>query len=281
VALNNTTTCTGSTTFSTSAALTFVATITSTGSPTGSVSFYANGSQIGAAQMVTNGAASLTYTFATAGTYKITATYSGDSYFHTSTSVTAVTITSTTPSFTASPTAYVNNSSCVMGGVSYTPCISPGQTGLYSFYVAQSVYTGTITLACSGLPANSSCSFSPQSIAATGCSTNSTVALSILTQQGPTAASFAGPGRGLWSWCSLAAACVLALLVGLRRRSARHPLGRLAMIFLLLVGASGMVACSGTVSGAPATPAGTYNITVTATGSTGATSTFTVPLTVN
>jgi hypothetical protein len=269
VAFNNTSNCTGTTTFSTATPLTFSATITSTGTPTGTITFYANGSQIGTPQTVAGGGASISYTFATAGAYAITATYSGDSYFHTSTSVTAVTITAAAPSFSATATAYQQSA------------VAPGETGLYSFNVLQNVYTGTIAMACSGLPAGATCSFSPQTLTATGCSTTSTVALSVLTQQGPMAASLGGPGRGLWSWLSLFAACGLASLLGLRRRSATHRFGRLTLLLLLAIGASGMMACGSGASGAAATPAGKYTITVTATGSTGTASTFTVPLTVN
>jgi hypothetical protein len=73
----------------------------------------------------------------------------------------------------------------------------------------------------------------------------------------------------------------LALLIGLRRRNSALRFSQLWMVLALLIGASGMAACSGQLEGGPATPAGNYTITVTATGSTGATSSFTVPLTVN
>ena len=83
--------CTGTSTFSTNTPLTFTAAIASTGSPTGSITFYANGVQIGSPQTVANSVASLTYTFATAGTYKVNATYNGDKYYQVSTSSTPAT----------------------------------------------------------------------------------------------------------------------------------------------------------------------------------------------
>jgi len=270
IAASSSSSCSGTTVYSTTTALTFTATIVSSGSPTGTVTFYGNGTQIGSAQPVSNGVATLSYTFTTAGTYNVTATYSGDTYYHTSTTASAATITSSSPSFTASPIIYQENA------------VVPGQAGLYSFTLSQNVYAGTITMACSGLPANSSCMFSPQTITASGCSATNTIALSILTQTGPVSSSGAAlgsSGNGLWSLFSTGFGFGLALLIGYRRRRSSMRLGSVWMVLALLIGASGMLACgSGLTGGGAATPAGNYTITVTATGSTGSTSTFTVPL---
>ena len=58
--------------------------------------------------------------------------------------------------------------------------------------------------------------------------------------------------------------------------------GQLWMMLALLIAASGAVACGKSVGTVlqPATPSGSYTITVTTTSSTGAASSFTVPLTV-
>ena len=72
----------------------------------------------------------------------------------------------------------------------------------------------------------------------------------------------------------------LALLIGLRRRRAPMRYGQLWMALALLLAASGTIACSSNVKSIPATPSGTYSITVTATGSAGTVATFTLPLTV-
>ncbi len=271
VALTKSGNCTGTTTFSTNTALTFTATIASSGSPTGTVTFFANGAQIGTPQTVASNAASLTYTFATAGSYSVTAMYNGDSYYNRSASAVGVAVSSAAPSFTAAATT--NRYSTVVAG----------ETALYSFTLAQTVYAGTISMSCSGLPANSSCSFSPSTITATGCSASSTVALSILTQQGPiTTSSIGGTGSGPGSLAGMVAGFGLALAIGLNRRRTMHRFARLGMVLALLVVASGMMACSDPITSGstPRTPAGPYTVTVTATGSTGATSSFTVPLTV-
>jgi hypothetical protein len=53
------------------------------------------------------------------------------------------------------------------------------------------------------------------------------------------------------------------------------------MVLALLIASSGAIACGNSVVAKQATPAGTYSITITATGPTGTPSSFTVPLTVN
>ncbi len=262
------TACGATTTYATPFATTLTATITSSGSPTGTVTFYSNGAQIGTPQNVNNGIATLAFTFTAANTYKITAIYSGDSYFHTSTATTGVTFTTSPPTFTASAIVYQQNT------------VAAGQTGLYSFNVVQSVYTGTIAFTATGLPPNSSVTFSPQTLAATGCSTTNTVAVSILTQQGAVSSSFAAGSHGIWSILSMAAGFSLALLIGIRRRHAALRFGQLWMVLALLLGTSGIVACGSGVTAAARTPAGAYTVTITATGSNGITSSFTVPLTV-
>ena len=134
VSYSTNTPCTGSTVYSNTTPINLkAATVISTGTPTGTVTFYSNGTQIGTPQAVSNGAATLTYTFATVGTYKITATYSGDTYFKTSTSNSSTSITSSTPTFSASTIS--NTQSTVIAG----------QTALYSFnLIRENVYTGTI-----------------------------------------------------------------------------------------------------------------------------------------
>lgn len=271
--------CTGST-FSTATAATLTATLVANGpsAPTGTIVFSVNGTPIAPTSgvAVTNlgtpnnpvYGATLSYTFASAGTYSVTSTYSGNGYFHTSTSTAPASVTAATPAFTTQVTAYQSNA------------VSAGQTALYSFNIIQTVYTGSITFSCSGLPANSSCVFTTNSVAGAGCSTTTTVGLSIVTQRsGTILASAFGSGRGPWAILSLIATLGLALLVGLGAR--RTHLGRLWIVLALLAAASGLAACNGVpIKTAPATPTGSYNVTVTATGSAGGASSFTVPLTV-
>lgn len=269
VSVTSSTNCGTTSTFATTTPITLTATINSTGTPTGTVTFYANGTQIGTPQAVNSSVASLTYTFSTIGTYTITATYSGDSYFKTSTGTAPTKITTSAPTFTTSAVAYSQSS------------VYPGGTGLYSFNLVQSVYTGTVTFSCSGLPANSSCTFNPSSVAGAGCSATNTIAVSIVTAQGSAVLPASFGGSGSLPWTSLAAipGLALALFIGLRRRRMPMRFGQLWMVVALLLAASGLVACS-TKSAGPQTPAGSYTVTVTATGTDGTKASFTVPLTV-
>ena len=272
--------CSGSTILSTTSANTLTATLVANGpsNPTGTIIFYANGTalapitgvpvtNIGSAAAPLYGA-TLTYTFSTPGTYAITATYSGDGYFKTSTSAAPASVTTALPAFTTSAITYQQGT------------VVAGQTGLYSFNVAQTVYTGTINFTIAGLPANSSAVFSPSSITSTGCSTTNTVALSIVTQQGAAAlqGSFGTGDRGGWVILTSLVGLGSALLVGLRRRRSPLRYGNLWMVLALLLAASGTVACNSSVTAETGTPSGTYNITVTATGSNGTASSFPISL---
>ncbi len=264
--------CANTTAYNNTTPVILTASVTTSGAnpPGGTVTFYANGSQIGSPVNVSSNAASLTYTFSTTGTYAITAVYSGDSYYKTSTSG-AETITSSTPSFSGAAITSQQNT------------VAPGQTALYSFTLQQNVYSGTLTFACSGLPANSSCSFYPASMTASGCQVSNTIAMSILTQsasQGIAASSLGGEGRGWRPMLSILAGLGLALLIGLRRRKTKLRYGHLWMAMALLLASAGIASCNGNVAATPATTAGTYTVTVTITGSSGASSSFKVPLTV-
>jgi sugar lactone lactonase YvrE len=283
ISASNGTSCTGSSTYSTAAPATLTATLVANGpsAPHGSIIFYANGTALAPTTGVTVTnlgttsapvyGATLAYTFTTAGTYAITASYSGDTYFKASTSTAAAPVTAALPAFATAATSYQSSA------------VTAGQTALYSFNVVQTVYSGTITFACSGLPANSSCSFTTNSITATGCSTTTTVGLSILTQHKATVVQSAigSGGRSPWTLLSALSGVGLALLIGLAHRRTSRPLGQVLMALALLAAVSEVVACSSSVKATSSTPAGTYTVMVTATGSTGSTSSFTVPLTVN
>jgi hypothetical protein len=259
-------TCAGTPIFLPATAVALKATVASTGNPTGTVTFFANGAQIGTPQAVSGSSATLSYAFATPGTYAITASYSGDSYFTASSSQASVAVYSENPNFSTATASYP-------AGAVY-----PGGIAAFSFNVVQNVYTGTITLAVSGLPPNSTYSISPTSISSTGCTAGSTVALSINTQQGSAVlpASFGSSGRGWWSILTMFPGVGLALLIGLRRRRSALRYGRIWITLALLVAACGVVACNN-IQTPVGTPAGSYTITVTATGSAGGTSALILP----
>jgi len=279
------TSCTGSAVYATTATITLTATLTANGpsAPTGNIIFSSNGTPLAPTSgvPVTNTGttsspvyqAVLPYIFSTAGTYAITATYvpTNGSYFKGSTS-TASSVTTSLPTFTTAAVAYQEGT------------VAPGETALYSFNVIQSVYTGTITYACSGLPADSSCSFSPAiGITAAGCSTTSVVALNILTTASQPArpAGMGSGGRGGWQAFGVVAGLGMALLIGIRRRRTGMRYGQLWMALALLIAASGAVACNAGSSAVAGTPAGSYSVGVKFTGTDGTVNTVVVPLVIN
>jgi hypothetical protein len=279
-------TCTGTTTFSTTTPITLTATVISNGplpptSTADTITFFQTvgttttqlGAPVQVVAMGTGYGAVYTSTFPTVGTYTFTAVFSGDSYYRTSTGKAATTLTTSPPSFSLTPVSYMQS------------IVTAGQTALYSFTVSEAVYTGTIAFTVTGLPANSSYVLNPSAgLTGTGCSVSNTIALSILTQKLTTVqpGSFGGTGHGPWQLVALSSGLFLALLVGLRRRSFSAGIRHICLVFALLLIASSTVACGkgvGTVI-LPATPSGTYTITVTPVASTGSASAITFPLTV-
>jgi hypothetical protein len=283
-AVSTGTVCTGTTTYSTTTPITLTATIAASSTTlTGTVTFFANSTQIGSPVTVSHNQAVLTQTFTTAGTYALTATYSGDGVFYTgSTTASSTNITSSAPTFTIAALPYATETSCVIGGVTVIPCVTPGQTALFSGNIVQNVYSGTITFSCSGLPAGATCLFNPSTITATGCSTTNTVALSVITQQHlPATSGFILPGKGKWTLLSMLPVLALALLIAVRRKQTKGLRASGLLIALIaLFAMAGTTGCGNGVNVA-ASPAGVYTVTVNAVGSTGTTSSIHFTLGVN
>jgi len=256
----NTVGCSTSTINAPTTPMTLTATITaSSNTLTGTVNFYANGLQIGSPVAVSNNQAVLTYTFSTVGSYALTATYSGDGVYYTaSTTATATNISTATPGFTISQVTYQQGT------------VHAGQTGLFSFTISQNVYAGNIAFNCSGLPAGAACVFNPPSIAAVGCTTSNTVAVSVTTQQGAVSAGLLA-GRGPWSLLAMMAGMFSVLLIALRRRKMPLLAARLGIALALLLTAAGVTSCGSGGTLSAGTPTGSYTVTVTALGSTGTT----------
>jgi hypothetical protein len=293
---DTTTICAGTTTHATTDSILLTATIVANGPnpPSGTITFSANGTPVGSPQMVVNigtvanpvYGATLSNVFSTPNTYTFSAVYSGDTaapiYFTGSSGTAAATLTTATPTFSLAPTTNGTTTTingCLAGEIGQCT-VTAGQTALYSVTLTETVYAGTITFSCSGAPANSTCVVAPTSLTATGCSTTGTLAVSVLTSGGVPAQTAIGlSGSGPWQLLSMAFGIGLALMIGLRRR--KLPLRGLWMVLALLLAGSGLVGCtSGTVNNLPVTPKGTYTITVTATGSTGTTSSVALPLTI-
>ena len=216
--------------------------------PTGTITFTAGTTTLGAVSVNTTGVATLTTTTLPTGTYSIVATYSGDSGFAGSVSnMVMVSVLAPTYLLSSTPSALT--------------VASPGSASATFVVTPISGYTGGVDMSCSGLPANTQCSFSPGVIAFTNILNASgatvtpgpqTVTLTVLTGTPPptTVAGWLWPFGGL------------LMLAGWRgRRTLRD---RNLFCALLLLAGSGMllVSTGGCGSTSPVTPAGTSNLVV-------------------
>ncbi len=244
--------------------LTFTATVASltSGTPTGTVSFYSGQNLVGNGTLA-NGIASYTASSFPAGDVILSAQYSGDTTFTQSNSppTSVLTVTPAQASIAASQS----------GSASDT----------FTFTTVTG-FSGVLQFACSGLPKNSACAFQPSSI-----TLGSNPATTILTiQTGVSTAKLNVPlgpgdpaGRRFSTLASLfCLPCIF--LVSLRRghRKAQRIPANLLLALLLLLGvlSAGLTACGSH----PTTPDGSSSVQVLVTGPSGVSQTSTLNLTV-
>jgi len=163
------------------------------------------------------------------------------------------------------PSFYLSSSSPVV------TVSSPGASGAMSVTaVAVNGYTGTVNLACSGLPTGATCSFSPSSVAFTATTTSVPVTVTVNT----TSASGIAPADRPWgidAWgrsgeIALALGLLLTILVGTRRQQLRW---NTALGLLLFASVIGIAACGGggsNSSSSSSTTGTTSNTAATLTG---------------
>ncbi|MCL5262829.1 MAG: Ig-like domain repeat protein, partial [Acidobacteria bacterium] len=236
--------------------VTFTATVTSatTGTPTGSVEFLDGSTVLGTGPLNNQGVATYTTSTLTAGLHQITAVYQGDVNFTGSTSAALAQIV-TAPDF--SLMSNVNSLS-----------LKAGQTGQVTIsMIPVGGFTGTVQFTCSGLPANSQCTFSPASLTADGSNTKQTDQM-MITTKGPnsgTVALMTHPGKP--DGVMLAGIFWLPGLLfgGFLFWQRKRLTAKYRVLLILLVAAaviSGAVGCGSTP---PYTAAGASVVTVTAT----------------
>jgi hypothetical protein len=249
----------------------------------GSVAIKDGSRQVGGVALNSNGQASTVLSLA-GGTHSLSAVYSGDTTHETSISPKAVIqgqVTST-PNYALSLTPV---SPAVLPMV-----LTAGNAGTLKVTVTpqnNSALTAPmfVTLSCSALPNQSSCTFSPETVeiqsdtptscaagsAASACPPTATMVIETVAA-GTAKATMPGKGNGTapiaWAFLFPGALALGGLAWGARRR---RWLNRLAMVAMLgLVTMMGTTACSplydyyhhGPTTNLP-TPAGTYTITVT------------------
>lgn len=237
--------------FGTSLTLTATVASTTSGTPTGTVSFY-NGATLlnSTPATLTGGVATLALTTLPVGAQNITAVYSGSTNFLASTSP-AVTPAVLSPDFTitASPAA---QTVLPTQSVNYTITLTP----------VNPTFVYPVSFSAGGLPTGVTAVFAPSSIA-TGAAASTTV----LTLSASAQARLENNRR---PWSGIAASTALALLMlplaftRRMRKTARkltHS-GRVLIALLALAAASALVSCGGGGFFSHAT--NTYTVTVTA-----------------
>ncbi len=147
--------------------------------------------------------------------------------------------------------------------------ITSGQSAVFTLQLAALDNTsGTVSLACTGAPKNSTCTLNPSSIAVSAANTSS-VTVTVATSVPPTSSALRPPAPWKIALPSLAMIFPLGW-AGLRRRK-RGLVALLALVALLVVPSGcGVTASSGASSGGGSgaqnsTPPGDYVITVTGT----------------
>ena len=207
-----------------------------TGQPAGTITYYDGATVLGTAA-VTNGSASFTVSGLAVGAHILTASFAENDPYLSSTS----------------------NAQTVIIVSNFTLSITPASTTLYTGEAATYIITVTpgtgftldVALACSGVPANSTCTISPTTV--TGGSGTATMTLQT-TAPAQVARLERGGGGALL-------AGLLVLLVPRRWRKR----GAWLALLLLAVTLGAVTACGGSGTLTDGTPAGTSTLTVTGT----------------
>jgi hypothetical protein len=153
-------------------------------------------------------------------------------------------------------------------GGSTSATVAAGSSAVYNLAVnAMNGYSGSVSFACSGLPAASSCSFSPTQVNVSGTTaipftvTVTTTARS--TTAGITASHPLFPKPDYKPMIALAFAVMLGALMlmsGLPSRQRRFAL----LAAMLIIAAFGLVACGSQTATTTGTPTGSYTVGVMA-----------------
>ena len=248
--------------------VTFTAVVTSSsGTPTGNVIFTADGNVVSIGQVASGGITVVR--FPAVGLHNIQATYGGDATFPQATSTTLVEdIRLSVPAdftITASP---------------QSATIKAGQSATFNLTISPvGDMASTVGFSCSGLPAASTCSFSPATLTP-GINPVSTT-LTVTTTAPSAVAPLNLPQPGPLFWLFVLAGSSSLVLLALFHRSAvrRAALVWAAMGLVFLLGSCGGGSGPGPGPGSNGTPPGASSITVTATSATSHTSALTITVT--
>jgi hypothetical protein len=240
-------------------AVTFTMQVTAAGvTPTGTVTFYDGTTAIGTGTLNGQGVATLTTSTLTAGTHDISAQYAATTNFNASTSNTVAQVVNpaSTPPPPPPPPPTGPDFQLVV-----TPTTVPIDVGLIATVTVQAVENNglsePVSLTCSGLPKEASCTFESSVLPAGGGTTTLTLYSGAPHDCGTPPTTFLGPLSG-----GLGALSLLTLL-GLPFARGRKRLRSLLLAALLAVVLPAINSCSGHCTDFAVKP-GTYHFTITA-----------------
>jgi hypothetical protein len=232
--------------------VTLTANVTSSGpTPTGNLVFTSGSTTLATVALSGGSASYTTSSLTTVGTQTITVSYSGDA----NTQPSSITLSQVVnAAFALAPGSSGSTTLTVKAGQTVSAPINVTGAGGFS---------GQVTFACSGLPANTSCSFSPATMTVSGTTVVSTL-LSVNTAAITTTSQLRQDGgRGLGTVAYGLGLAGLMLLWPIRRGGARVWTTLICSVALVAMGLTSCSAGSGS-SPTPETTTGTYNFTVTA-----------------
>jgi hypothetical protein len=227
------------------------------GSPTGTVTFFDMGNNVGTGSLNAAGQATLTVTNFAPGTHSMTATYGGDIDFISSATQAATSQVVVAPDFSLSSSSAqpVSAGSAAVYVVTVSPVPSPFVYAVTNF-------------SCAGLPNGTACGINPASVTP---NSGSVTTMLTITTTSRILASRNSPGN---SHSALFAVCLSPALLGLfgivAMRDKQRWHGMWLWMALALFCTALAIGCAAGTQGNPpnpnGTPAGTYNITLSASG---------------
>jgi hypothetical protein len=236
--------------------------------PTGTVQFFDGATALGLPVAIvppTPGAApeaSITASLA-AGNHAISVAYAGDATYKA--------VTTPVVTVTVGPAPAFGLSAGTGGNTSAT--IQAGQNATFNLALNPQGFTGTITLACSGAPAGTTCNVSPGSVSVNAASANVPITVTVSGTQNASAVPAGFKGMTLFTFAGVFA----GVLLGIRRKRKQVVLMLLAMGLIASLSACGGKATSSSPTVRPPTTA-----TIVVTGTSGSQSaSINLSLTIN
>jgi hypothetical protein len=237
-----------------------VAPTSGTSSPTGTVTFQDGTTAIGSSPLA-GASGALAVSTLSVGTHSLSAVYSGDAAHAASTSqpVTVI-ITAATPP----PGTPVADYGFTLSGSTLT--MTQGTSGSLMVSVApENGFNASLSFACTGLPSGAACSFAPPTLSGSAPeSTKMTIGAANSSQL------IQAPAGLVWALVLPAPLCFLGLSGGKLRWT------QWVLLFLLVLALAG---CGTSFNGSQPGQSSTYNVTVTASGTSAPTHTQTFVLT--